>query len=88
LRGMAIEFLNLRNRGGWDPKVLAGRWYGRVKCSEGDLVRAPSGNWREEDLLQLQQALAMFDSLALRVIGCDAKIEGTVDATRTSRCHV
>ncbi|WP_062613182.1 IS110 family transposase, partial [Caballeronia calidae] len=58
-----------------DPKVLARHRHGRVKRSEDDIVRALTGNWREEHLFVLQQALAMFDSLAQRIIECDAKID-------------
>ncbi|MCI1047548.1 IS110 family transposase [Caballeronia zhejiangensis] len=58
-----------------DPKVLARHRHSRVKRSEDDIVRALTGNWREEHLFVLQQALAMFDSLAQRIVECDAKID-------------
>jgi hypothetical protein len=58
-----------------DPKTLARHRHGRVKASERDIERALTGNWREEHLFVLGQALAMVDSLAQRVIECDAKIE-------------
>jgi len=58
-----------------DPKALAAHRNGRVRRSEDDIVRALTGNWREEHLFVLQQALAMFDSLAQRVVECDLKIE-------------
>ncbi|WP_454753591.1 IS110 family transposase [Cupriavidus necator] len=58
-----------------DPNVLARHRHGRVKASERDIARALTGNWREEHLFVLGQALAMFDSLAQRIIECDAKIE-------------
>jgi transposase len=58
-----------------DPKVLAGSRNRRVKASAEDVIRALTGNWREEHLFVLGQALAVFDSLALRILECDAKIE-------------
>jgi transposase len=58
-----------------DPRVLARHRNGRIKASVADIERALTGNWREEHLFVLQQALAMFDSLAQRIIECDAKIE-------------
>ena len=58
-----------------DPKALASHRHTRVRRSEEDIVRALTGNWREEHLFVLQQALAMFDSLAQRILECDAKIE-------------
>jgi hypothetical protein len=41
----------------------------------GGKLRALTGNWREEHLFVLSQALAMFDSLAERILECDAKTE-------------
>jgi transposase len=58
-----------------DPKVLASHRHGRIKASAADIERALTGNWRDEHLFVLQQALAMFDSLAQRVLECDTKIE-------------
>ncbi|WP_454753706.1 IS110 family transposase [Cupriavidus necator] len=58
-----------------DPKVLARHRHSRIKASAEDIIKALTGNWREEHLFVLAQALAMFDSLAQRIIECDAKIE-------------
>ncbi|CAG9166465.1 IS110 family RNA-guided transposase [Cupriavidus pinatubonensis] len=58
-----------------DPKVLARHRHSRVKASEREIERALTGNWREEHLFGLAQALAMFDSLAQRLTECDAKLE-------------
>lgn len=61
--------------GEWDPKVLAAHRHGRVKRSEDEIVRALTGNWREEHPFVLTQSLAMYDSLAERIVECDAKID-------------
>ena len=58
-----------------DPHVLAAYRHSRVRRSEEDIVRALRGNWREEHLFVLAQSLAIYDSLAQRVLECDAKIE-------------
>jgi transposase len=58
-----------------DPAVLAKHRNRRVKAKEADIKRALTGNWREEHLFVLAQALAMYDSLAQRILECDAKIE-------------
>ena len=58
-----------------DPRVLAGHRHGRVKASAADIQRALTGNWREEHLFVLALALAMYDSVAQRVLECDSKIE-------------
>jgi hypothetical protein len=44
-----------------DPKVLARFRHPLVKASTEDVIRALTGNWREEHLFVLAQALAMFD---------------------------
>lgn len=58
-----------------DPAVLAQHRHARVKAKETDVKRALTGNWREEHLFVLAQALAMYDSLAQRIVECDNKIE-------------
>jgi transposase len=58
-----------------DPAVLAKHRNARVKAKESDIKRALTGNWREEHLFVLAQALAMYDSVAQRSVECDAKIE-------------
>ena len=58
-----------------DAKVLARHRNRRIKASEHDIVRALTGNWRDEHLFLLEQSLAIFDDLAKRVQECDAKIE-------------
>ncbi|MBC8725857.1 IS110 family transposase [Paraburkholderia sp. 31.1] len=58
-----------------DPKVLARFRHSLVEASTEDIIRALTGNWREEHLFVLAQALAMFDSLAERILECDAKTE-------------
>jgi len=58
-----------------DPAVLARHRHGRVKASPADIKRALTGNWRDEHVFVLAQALAMYDSLAQRVAECDAKME-------------
>src|ERR1700738_810471 len=58
-----------------DPKVLARFRHSLVKASTEDVIRALTGNRRDEHLFVLAQALAMFDSLAERILECDAKTE-------------
>jgi transposase len=58
-----------------DQRVLAQHRHGRVKASAADIQRALTGNWRDEHLFVLTQALAMYDSVAQRVLECDNKIE-------------
>ena len=67
-----------------DPAILAQHRHARVKASATEVQRALTGNWRDEHLFVLAQALAMYDSLAQRVIECDAKLQTLLDALG---CH-
>jgi len=58
-----------------DPAVLARHRNARVKASAAEVQRALTGNWRHEHVFVLAQALAMYDSLALRVAECDTKLD-------------
>lgn len=58
-----------------NPAVLARHHSKRLKASREEIQRALTGNWREEHLFMLQQALGVFDALGERVIECDRKIE-------------
>ena len=58
-----------------DPAALARHRNYRVKASLAEVERALTGNWRDEHLFVLAQALAMYDSLAERLLECEAKIE-------------
>jgi transposase len=58
-----------------DPKLLARRRHGRVKASEQDIAKALTGNWRDEHLFVLGQALAMYDDIAGHLGECDAKLQ-------------
>lgn len=63
-----------------DPQVLARHRHARVKASATEVCRALTGNWREEHLFSLQQALAMYDALAQRILECDAKLQALLAA--------
>jgi transposase len=58
-----------------DPKSLARYRDGRVKASAAEIAEALRGNWREEHLFVLTQALAMYDDIGRRLLECDAKLQ-------------
>lgn len=58
-----------------DPKVLARHRHSRVKASAAEIAKALTGNWREEHLFVLRQALAMYDDIARHLAECDAKLQ-------------
>ena len=57
-----------------DAKALAHHRHRRVKASEADIVKALTGNWREEHLFVLEQALAIYDDIGRHLSDCDAKL--------------
>jgi hypothetical protein len=59
-----------------DPKVLARHRNGRIKASEAEIVKALTGNWRDEHLFVLGQALAMYDDIGRHLVECDVKLQG------------
>jgi transposase len=62
-----------------DPHALARLRHRRVKASEDAVLKALTGNWRDEHLFVLGQALAMYDDLARHLAQCDAKIDALLD---------
>jgi len=58
-----------------DAKQLAKHRHRRIKSSEQDIVRALTGNWREEHLFVLGQALAMYDDIARHLRACDQRLQ-------------
>ncbi len=58
-----------------EPKVLARHRNARVKASAEEITKALTGNWRDEHLFVLKQALAMYDDIARHLAECDAKLQ-------------
>jgi len=58
-----------------DPQVLARYRHGRVKASAEEVTKALTGNWREEHLFVLRQAVAMYDDIARHLAECDTKLQ-------------
>ena len=58
-----------------DPKALARHRNRRVKASVEEITKALTGNWRDEHLFVLRQALAMYDDIAGHLGECDRKLQ-------------
>lgn len=58
-----------------NPYALAGMKNVRIKASEEEIAQSLRGNWRDEHVFALKQALELFDFYAERVADCDALIE-------------
>ncbi len=53
-----------------EPSQLARHRQRRVKASQAQIAKALQGNWREEHLFVLKQALAMYDDIAGHLAEC------------------
>jgi transposase len=71
--GLAI--LKAILRGQRDPLQLAKYRHEKCRRTEAEIARALYGNWREEHLFALEQALALYECYHARLRECDARIE-------------
>jgi len=62
-------------RGVRDPAKLAKNRHDQCKASEGEIARSLAGNWREEHLFSLKQAVHMYEFYHRQLRECDEKIE-------------
>ena len=62
-----------------DPRVLARHRNARVKASAEDITKALTGNWREEHLFVLGQALGVYDDIARHLAVCETKLQGLLN---------
>ena len=62
-----------------DAKALARHRNRRIKASEADIAKALTGNWREEHLFVLKQALGVYDDIGRHLAECDAKLDALLD---------
>ena len=58
-----------------DPHVLAKLRDYRVKASEEEVARSLVGNWQEDILFELQQAVDRYDFCQQQIVKCDQRLE-------------
>lgn len=68
-----------------DPQVLARHRNSRIKAGKATIAQALTGNWREEHLFVLTQALAMYDDIGQRLAECDARLETLLQLQSTAQ---
>jgi hypothetical protein len=76
--GMAI--LQAILRGERDPLKLAKYRTERCKRSEAEIARALYGNWREDHLFELEQAVSLYEFYQQCLADCDAKLKGYLES--------
>src|SRR5580700_12138640 len=65
-----------------DPAVLATHRDRRCHASEEEIAAALAGNWREEHVFALGQALELYDAYHAKVVECDLRIEAVLRRLR------
>jgi transposase len=58
-----------------DPHTLAAYRDARIHASEDEIAASLLGNWRDEHLFALKQALAAFDFCGTQLAECDSEVE-------------
>lgn len=58
-----------------DPHVLASYRHRRIRASQEQIAKALKGNWRDEHLFVLGQALAMYDDIGRHLAACEDKLQ-------------
>ena len=58
-----------------DAATLAKLRDRRIKANEAEVAAALQGNWRDEHLFALKQALALIDAYAAQITECDGKLQ-------------
>jgi transposase len=58
-----------------DPYTLAAYRDARIHASEDEIAASLLGNWRDEHLFALKQALAAFDFCGTQLAECDSEVE-------------
>lgn len=58
-----------------DGLALAKLKNARIRASEEEIAKALQGNWREEHLFTLKQAVALYDAYAVQLAECDRQLE-------------
>jgi transposase len=62
-------------RGERDPLALAKYRHEKYKHTEAEIARALYGNWREEHLFALQQAVELYEFYQRELRACDVRLE-------------
>ena len=57
-----------------DALALARLRNARIRASEEDIVKSLQGNWREEHLFSLKQALSLYDAYGQAIAECDQQL--------------
>lgn len=66
-----------------DPWVLAKLRHGGIHADEQEIAKSLQGNWREEHLFSLKQAVGLYDSYQLSIAECDEQLARILERLAT-----
>lgn len=58
-----------------DGHILANLKSNRIRASRDEIEKSLAGNWREEHLFALKQAMSLYDACSERLNECDRQLE-------------
>ena len=70
-----------------DPLKLADLKNGRIEASKEEIAKSLQGNWREEHLFALTQAVELFDAYSKALQRCDVQLESMLKALSRSEAE-
>lgn len=68
-----------------DPRKLAELKHARIRASKEHIAMSLHGNWREEHLFELTQAVELFDAYSQALQRCDLKLESMLERLSRSQ---
>ncbi len=63
-----------------DPDKLATLRHEKCKCPVSEIAEALRGDWREEHLFALEQAVELLDAYQAKITACDKRIEALLES--------
>ena len=66
-----------------DPRKLAALRHWRIQATEEEIIHSPQGNWKEDALFELLQAVEAYDFYQKQMAACDTQLKSYMAALPT-----
>ncbi len=71
-----------------DEHILANLMSNRIRASKDEIEKSLAGNWREEHLFALKQAILLYDAYSERLNECDRQLEAMPAALQVHKVEI
>lgn len=71
-----------------DGRILANLKSNRIRASKDEIEKSLVGNWREEHLFALKQAMSLYDAYSERLTECDRQLETMLAALQVHKVKI